>query len=311
MSDQQQPQQDSYQFREYMAPSSFREQFPVPPTSGAGHPPRPGASQQPVPAPYMPVALYPYPGKPATSFPAPPVQAAPRQKKPLHLPLTRHALHGKQFVCMVFYSVLMIVLFAGNILAIAQASANQKPDNIFIHPDGTANGLLILVFSVFVLLVIPAMSLLCGALFSAAWAFVLTCIVEGVSAGVCIMYLSTQHIPVTISINTPVGALFFLLPITAALVGLCYDRRRYASWGKSFLSMLLGSAFFVIVLLALVAILGNPGSTSTQSTLTSFYIGIGCFGLLAIPLLALPIAGVESIIHIVLTARRRKIERNA
>lgn len=251
----------------------------------------------------MPYA--PYPPQPSFFVGLQPVLPSPASpKKPLYFPLTRNASIGKQVKNMATYSLLMLVLFAGSIIGIAQTSVNQKPDNIFIHLDGTANGSLILLFSAFILLTIPAMSLLCGALFGAMRALIVTCAVEVVSAGICLLYAFMQHLTITLSINTPIVDVFILLPIAAALVGFCYDRRHVANWGKSFLNMLLGSAFMVIVLLALIATLGNPGSSASQSTITSFYIGIGCFGLLTIPLLALPMAGIEGFIHAIIVARR-------
>lgn len=244
---------------------------------------------------------FPYP---PISYPMPPIQAAPRQKKMLLFPLTRHASPGKQVISMAIYSMLMLALFAGGIFSLILLSANQEPNNAFAHADGTANGGLILVFILFIFLVIPATALLTGALFGAARAFLATSIVTGGTAGLLLVYLLTQHIPITLnSSNSPATAILILVPITSTLVGFIYDRRRYAAWWKSFLAMLLGSAFLVTVLFTFVAILGRPADTSS---LASFYVAIGCIWLVLVPLLALPIAGIEGIIHAILSARRAK-----
>ncbi len=67
------------------------------------------------------------------------------------------------------------------------------PGNVLAYPDGTANGLLILVLSTFLLLVIPAMSMLCGALFGAARACLMTCAVEGITACLWVVYFPTAY----------------------------------------------------------------------------------------------------------------------
>lgn len=249
------------------------------------------------PSPFPPVG---YSYSP-TSYPIPLVQAATGTKKPLFFPLTRNASVGKQVASIAVYSILMTVLFVGNSFLIAITQMNQMPGNIFIHRDGTANGFFILVLSIFLLLTLPATSLLSGALFGAVRAALAAMIIVGTTAGLWFFYAWLQHVPVNISFNSPVLIAFILVPLTAALVGFFYDRRRYAAWWHSFLTLLLGSACFVTVMLTLVAIFGHPADVSA---LAGFYIIMGCFGIVMTPLIALPIAGIEGGVHAILVARK-------
>jgi hypothetical protein len=197
----------------------------------------------------------------------------------------------------------MTILFAGNIAAINRAQENQMPGNVFVHPDGTVNGVLFLLAGIFLFLTLPTAALLSGAFLGAVRAFLVTLIVVGSTTGLWLAHTFLQHIPININFNSPGPISFILLPLTAALVGFLYDRRRSAAWWKSFLILLLGSAFLVTVMLAFVAIFGRPTSTAS---LTDFYIGIGCIWVLLIPLMALPIAGIEGITHAIIAARRNK-----
>jgi hypothetical protein len=171
------------------------------------------------------------------------------------------------------------------------------------------NGLLILVVILLVLLIVPAIILLSGALFGALRAFVIAGIIAGGTAALLLVYESAQHIPITFtSANSPASISLVLMPVTAALVGFLYDRRRYAAWWKSFLCLLAGSALFIGIILLLTAIFGNP-SNASQVSLVGFYVAIGCAWLLFVPLITLPVAGIEGITHVLLVARQKKRER--
>jgi hypothetical protein len=310
MPNQEGSQLDGYQFQEYPNPTSLARQIQNAPLAGPVQPP-PGYTPiqgQPASALYPPSFPYSPPGygSPATYYPALPAQAAPRQKKMLSFPLTRHASPGKQVISMAIYGLLMLALAAGSVFSIVLLSADQEPNNVFARSDGTANGLLILVFILFILLVIPAITLLSGALFGAARALLITCIVVGGTAGLWLVYAFVQHIPISVSIsNTLATTVLVLSPVTAALVGFIYDHRRYAAWWKSFLSLLAGSAFFVGILLLFTAIFGSPPGAS-QASLVGLYVTLGCSWALLAPLIALPVAGIEGMMH-ALTARHEKI----
>jgi hypothetical protein len=313
MPNQEGSQLDGYQFQEYTNSTSLTGQRQNAPLAGpiqspSGYTP---VQSQPASALYSPSFPYSPPGygSPTTYYPALPAQAVPRQKKMLSFPLTRYASPGKQVSSMAIYSLLMLALAAGSVFSIVLLSANQEPNNVFAHSDGTANGLLILVFILFILLVVPVITLLSGALFGAVRALLITCIVVGGTAGLWFVYAFVQHIPISVSSsNTPAATILVLSPVTAALVGFIYDRRRYAAWWKSFLSLLAGSAFFVGTLLLFTAIFGSPPSAS-QASLVGFYVTLGCSWALLAPLIALPVAGIEGIMHAI-TARREKTGRN-
>lgn len=312
MPDQEGSQPGSYQFKEYMHSTPPAGQAQNAPLAGSIQPPaHPPVQGQP--APYPPPFPYPPtgPGYPAGYYPAPPAQAVPRQKKMLYFPLTRHASPGKQAISMAIYSLSMLALSIGSIFSINLLSASLEPDNPFVHADGTVNGLLILIFLLFLLLVVPAITLLSGALFGAVRALLVTCIVAGGTAALLLVYAFAQHTSLSLNnANGPATAVLVLSPITASLVGFIYDRRRYAAWWKSFLSLSAGSAFFVTILLTLTAILGRPADGSSQTALADLYVGIACIWLLLMPLMALPVAGIEGILHAILVARHKNAGLN-
>jgi len=234
----------------------------------------------------------------------PPTQLGPRQKKMLAFPFTRHASAGKQAISIAMYSALMLVLFAGSVFFLyVKSLATSSP---FVNPNGTVDSSQILVFLFFIFLILPATTLLSGALFGAVRAFLVTCIVTGGTASLWLVYLSTHHMFLSINnTNSPATVALILMPFTATLVGTIYDRRQHAAWWKSFLTLLLGSAFFVIAILVATIIWGRPTSSS-QATLADFFIGIGCVGILLIPLMALPVAGIEGMLHTLIVAQRKK-----
>src|SRR5690349_16637262 len=172
MSQQEEPPLGSYQFTEY------------------------GAT--PLAPPYLPSGYgysAPAPGYPPVPYPLPFVQAASKAKKPICFPLTRNASVSKQVVTIAIFSVLMTILFAGNIAAINQAQENQMPGNVFIHPDGTVNGVLFLLAGIFLFLTLPAVALLSGAFLGAVRALLATFIVVGSTTGLWLAYTFLQHIP--------------------------------------------------------------------------------------------------------------------
>jgi hypothetical protein len=93
------------------------------------------------------------------------------------------------------------------------------------------------------------------------------------------------------------GLLFYgMLPLSAFVVGWIYERRREANFGKSFLSMLAGTTFLILLPLTLVYILGSTGSP-TGSTIAAYLLGIWCFLILLVFPLALVAASLEALLH--------------
>lgn len=149
------------------------------------------------------------------------------------------------------------------------------------------------------------MTLLCGTLFGAVRAFLITSISEiAALAPIGILFQSYTHVPASLPGDPLFLSFFLVMPFTAGIVGFLYDRRLYASWGKSFLTLLLGSAIFIIWLVV-ISLAESPTVISSSQDPTGFYIAAVFFCIIISPLLALPVAGIEGGIHS-LIARHKK-----
>ncbi len=186
----------------------------------------------------------PMPSPSAITFPAPPhgyppVAPAPAAagKKPIYFPLTRGATAPLQIFGMLGYSLLLAISIMGIVLYLL--SAYHPGLSIFINIDGSTNSLAVLLIAILALLVVPACSLLSGAFFG-GWRGLLVSLIA-VGGGIALAHLSNaQFFPNPISLQPYLE--LAPLPVSALIVGLIYDHRKYASWGKSLSTLLLGSA---------------------------------------------------------------------
>jgi len=105
--------------------------------------------------------------------------------------------------------------------------------------------------------------------------------------------------------NTPVWLVLLVVALVclpAWVVGLIYERRHYASFRQSFLSMLAGTGLIVIAVLIAVA------SSSTSFSLTNgvTIAALGCTGVIIVIPMALSATIVERIIHRVIANRHTR-----
>jgi hypothetical protein len=225
------------------------------------------------------------------------IPAQPRPLKPLFFPITRHMSTGKQALSVLLYSLLMVALSAPIFLYSTIETLDRPSNATFINPDGTVDGLLILAVIAFFLLVVPALTLLNGAFFGAVRAFLVACISEGATAAIVAAYFHAHDL---IFLPNPIIAVFLILPpITATLVGLFYDRRRYAAWWLSFLIMLSGAAFFVTGLVTISIVAADPFNEATfgPANPAALAIGLVILVLIMAAIIALLMAAIEGITH--------------
>lgn len=278
--------------------------------SGGTQPPPP-----PLVNPYnVPPSPPQYPAAPPAYVPnyAPVYMPASVEKKPIYFPLTRHAPVLWQIVSMLVYSAITALSIMGCVLYLINSYHPESGNSIYTNLDGSVNVLAIVLTVVLVLLVFPLCSLLCGALFG-SWGGVLVS-VASLAGGIFLIHLvnnefwSPERVP---------GALYAILaafPVSALVVGLIYDQRKYAAWWKSMLTLMLGATVltFWLSVALFIAVANNPSSfdsasgTSLQGTLAAAGVALGCVALLAIPLLTFPVAGIEGLIHAQIAAVRNR-----
>lgn len=253
---------------------------------------------------------YSYPPMPAYSYPpmtATPAPASP--KKPIYFPLTRKASALVQTFDILVYSLLTAICIM--LIPLYLEKSYETNFSVYMNPDGTANGLAILFTIVLVLLIVPACSLLCGAFFG-SWRGLLVSLLS-IGGGLVLAHLSDDRLWNLAAFQTYLPLI--PLPLAALVVGLFYDRRKYAAWWKSMLTMLLGSAIIVIWLYVLlfvfvannVSLLNTSTTTLTsQQLLAGVGIVYGCLAIFLILLWTFLIAGIEGLIHNRIAAVKNK-----
>jgi hypothetical protein len=238
------------------------------------------------------------------------IPAQSRPPKPLYFPITRHMSTGKQVLSVLLYSLLMVALSAPIFLYSTVDTLDRPSNATFINLDGTVDGLLILAVIAFFLLAVPALALLTGAFFGAVRAFLVACISEGATAAIVVAYFHAHDL---IFQPNPVNIIFLMLPpITATLVGLFYDRRRYAAWWLSFLIMLSGAAFFVTGLVVISIIASDPFNEATFGPANPAALAIVLVILVVCmaAIIALLMGGIEGITHSIIASRWKQNRRD-
>lgn len=235
---------------------------------------------------------------PATSVGRLDMLGQPTSHARLHFPLLRQAPVRTQCWGMLCYSLLM----AFSIMILGLSILNDPNAGSFITEDGSVNGQALLLTAVLIFLLMPGCSLLCGALFG-SWRGMLVSLLS-IGSGILMTHLSNNLLWNT----QPIPSLLPLLglPIAALVVGLIYERRRYAAWWKSLLTMMLGAAivsiwliFFSIIFTLHSARFTDAAATSSdpQAFTNGLWIGGTILAFLGIFALTFPVAGIEALIH--------------
>ena len=298
---------------------SFGDFGPLPDIKHQASPPAPFQPAPVLPPPGPPGLNAPQTGQPPQYYPYPPgfgpVGPGPvympvsRPKAPLHFPLFRQAPVYIQTFEMVFYILVMALTIMGIVLSLYHNY--QSGVSVLVNPDGTANGLAILLVILLVLLVIPACSLLAGALFGSWRGFIVS--LFSFAGGLLISHLSNPAFWNTGAIQ---GYLVLApFPLAALVVGWVYEHRKYAAWWRSMFTLMLGAGIISLCLAIIVIVvdLNSPTimedlstSTSPQAFMAGLWIAGGCIFLGLIPLLTFPIACIEGIIHASITTANKK-----
>lgn len=217
---------------------------------------------------------------------------------PLYFPLIRQLSVRSQCWGILCYSLLM----AFSIMILGLAILNDPNAGSFVTMDGSVNGQALLLATALIFLLIPSCSLLCGALFG-SWRGMLASLLS-IGGGILMTHLSNNQLWNT----QPIPSLLPLLglPVAALVVGLIYERRIYAAWWKSMLTMILGAAivsiwliFFSIIFTLHSARFTEAAAASShpQAFTNGLWIGGTILAFLGIFALTFPVAGIEAFIH--------------
>jgi hypothetical protein len=98
--------------------------------------------------------------------------------------------------------------------------------------------------------------------------------------------------------------LYAVLPLSAFVVGWIYERRRRAQFGVSFLSMSIGIALLIIPPIIISSILNSAGAYS-GSSFAADLLASWCLVVLVIFPLALLVAGLEALLHTIVSKTMR------
>lgn len=241
----------------------------------------------------------------------PPFPVPVKTKKPLLFPFTRRAPVLLQIFGMLLYSLVMSLGIMGCLLTLLKAALVNT--SMYVNPDGSANGLSIIVTIVLLLFLVPACSLFSGVFFG-SWRGLIVAVLS-FGGGFLLAHVSDPRF------GNPNATLlnylpFAALPLAALVVGFVYERRKYAAWWKSMLTMFLGTGVLLTWFLAFIYLADvNAGGFDTlaanahmtiQNYMASIAISLGCVALLVVPLLGLLFAGIEGIIHAIIAGIRQK-----
>lgn len=260
------------------------------------------------PAPTVLTAAHPHPAPvpsaPLTGHQPPtPSLSTLTPKAPLYFPLTRQAPNQMQVLGMLLYGLLSALSIAAFSLFII----NHPSVTNFVQADGTMNSQAFLLAASAVCLLIPACSLLCGALFGSRRGILVSLLAVG--GGLLITHI-LNYLPWS---NQSFLSLLGL-PIAAFIVGLMYERRTSASWWKSLFTMMLGSAIISswLTLVMIISTLNSPSFTSALAAssqphilTTELWIGGAVFSCLGILALTFPSVGLAGLIHRCIAARKK------
>lgn len=217
-----------------------------------------------------------------------PANPSPSPRPLSHLPIVKNWSARKQIVWMVGYTLLALVwwipYFRGFLMdAIRGTSNSAMPAPLLIY--------LILLL----LLLVPSSVLLAGAIFG-GWrgALVAVCY-TGIIALLVALPLLFWGRTSSGSMVIAYGIMFCSWPLAALVTGRRYQLRPLRSFGKTYLTMLLGTGIMVIGA-ALLLLIAGPGSDSSAD-LATYDVIILFFAPIITCLLALPIAIIETIIQ--------------
>jgi serine/threonine protein kinase len=267
---------------------------PSPPSSGVSYPlyapPVSGGINNYTPANvlYSSPAQYALPATPGMGA----IQGAlaKKPKRPLALPLTRAMDARKSWLWTLGYTALLLLLSSLVIYFIITYYDISKAPTWANITD----------ISLYFLLLIMSTTL-CGALLG-KWRGALTSLVV-VGLFFLLLYLFE---PLYFRSSTTVGffLVYLMLPLTALVTGWIYERRSYASFGQSLLSMLTGNAFLIVTILIFDYALEPARSNSSFPSALTIILG-GCLLIFAVSLLALVSTVLEVLAHKIVTSQQK------
>lgn len=277
------------------------------PYAGQPNPPAPEAYPA-MSAPYAPLSPHEQ-GEPLPEYaPDELYEADSQAHAPLYFPVLRKAPAYIQFCGMFTYSLFMAICLM--VVSLPLISTQKQSLSPFVNADsGGPNIPNFLLAAVLFFLILPACSLLSGALFG-SWRGLLVSI-SSVGGGIFITHLSNNQF----WNNPPVATYLPLLafPTAALVVGLIYERRQSAAWWKSLCIMMLGAAIIAIWIsaLALVSSLNSPkfaaatASSNPSTVIVSMLIGGTIFSIIGTLALTFPISAIEGLLHWRIAAEKR------
>ena len=255
-------------------------------------------------APPPPLVSYPFAPDDTLLTPPPPpppiaVQNGSRKaQQPLFLPVTRAKNARTTRTWTLGYAVFLLLLGAVPValVAIYKGTASSPA---WVKGTASVPAWVIVLLVIDIILLLLSATVLCGALLGKWRALPISIFAIGLP--VLCAYLVNPGI-FTSSSDASTGTdwigylLYAVLPLSAFLVGWIYERRRYARFGASLLSMLVGIAVMIIPPLILTSALSSSGAL-TGSALAGYLFTSWCLIVLVILPLALVAAAFEALLH--------------
>lgn len=221
--------------------------------------------------------------------PGVPVLAS-KPPRPLALPITRTKSARASWLWALGYSALLFLLSIPLIYVIDTYDAVTNPP-LWAGILAAANGLLLALLA----------TVLCGALLGKWRGALVSLLVTGLVLLVAYWFNPSAFG----SSSSKTGAIgsgwtsylyYGVLPVCAFATGWIYERRRYASFGKSLLSMLAGNALLFVPLL-IIASLTGASTASSLPPLATDLIAVACLAVLFVFPLALIATLLEAAMH--------------
>lgn len=251
---------------------------PPPPPPDAGYP----AYAPPPPPPNTPIQ-YPLPVTPRQA-PVSLVPAKTRIPRPLVLPVTRAGNARLTWTWTIGYTLFLLFLSIP-LLVLSEVYATATPTWVFV------------VVGIDLTFLALSGTVLCGALLGKWRGGLISLLMAGlVLAGIYLLHPGDLASPASDWKNF---FYYLVIPISSFITGWIYERRRYANFGKNFLSMLAGTALLLGPLL--IASVVTSTTTSSSSTALSpameYLATVWCMLILFIFPLALLAAGLAALLQ--------------
>ncbi|HXR65576.1 MAG TPA: serine/threonine-protein kinase [Ktedonobacteraceae bacterium] len=239
-------------------------------------------------APPPPPASYPIYPDYAPPPPAPLQRTSTKAFRPLALPVTRAKHARASWAWTLGYTAFLLFLGAEPVaLAATYRAASTPPTWIIV------------LTVIDIILLVMLSTVLCGALLGKWRAPLVTIFSIGLTV-LCVYLVNPGAFASSGNTQSSSNGIDYLLygvlPLSAFVVGWIYERRRYANFGLSFLTMIVGIALLIILPILVAPSLSSPGSY-TDSAIAASLITVWCLVVLIIFPLALIAAGLEVLMH--------------